>query len=53
MEIAIAVFSLTTVAARASSKLWALSGEWRDAPADLHKLRDDVSAAERFFREIQ
>jgi len=53
MDIALAVLSITTLAVRASSKLWTISGEWRDAPADLYKLRDDVSGAERFFREIQ
>lgn len=53
MEIAIAAFSLTTIAVRANSKLWTLSSEWRDAPTELHRLRDDVAGAERFFREIQ
>ena len=52
MEIALAVISLSTVAGRAGSKIWTLSEEWRDAPADLTNLRDDVTAAERFFGEI-
>ncbi|KAK4444200.1 ankyrin repeat-containing domain protein [Podospora aff. communis PSN243] len=53
MEAALGVIGATDVAIRASSKLWALSREWRDAPADLHNLRDDVTRAERFFGEIQ
>ena len=52
MDIAVSVINITNVTLRASSKLWELSGEWRDAPADLHKLRDEMSAAENFFREI-
>jgi hypothetical protein len=53
MEAALGVIGATDVAIRTSSKLWALSREWRDAPADLHNLRDDVTRAERFFGEIQ
>jgi len=53
MEIALAVVGVTDVAVRASSKLWALSTAWRDAPADLHNLRDDLTRTERFFGEIQ
>jgi hypothetical protein len=53
MEIALAVVGVTDVAVRASSKLWALSTAWRDAPVDLHNLRDDLTRTERFFGEIQ
>jgi hypothetical protein len=53
MEIAAAVIGVADVAARASSKLWALSAAWRDAPLDLHSLRDDLTRTERFFGEIR
>jgi hypothetical protein len=53
MEIALAVVGVTDVAIRATSKLWALSEAWRDAPADLHNLRDDLTRTEQFFSEIQ
>jgi hypothetical protein len=53
MEIALAVVGVTDVAVRATSKLWALSTAWRDAPVDLHNLRDDLTRTERFFGEIQ
>ncbi|KAK3386490.1 ankyrin repeat-containing domain protein [Podospora didyma] len=53
MEIAIGAISVTRIAVSANSKLWELSHEWRDAPADLYKLRDDVTRAERFFSEIR
>jgi len=53
MEIAAAVLGVTDVALRASSKLWKLSGMWRDAPADIHSLRDDLVRTERFFAEIR
>ncbi|KAK0617710.1 ankyrin repeat-containing domain protein [Immersiella caudata] len=53
MEFALALVGATDVAVRASSKLWALSTAWRDAPVDLHNLRDDLTRTERFFGEIQ
>ncbi|KAK5651657.1 hypothetical protein OQA88_11832 [Cercophora sp. LCS_1] len=53
MEIAFAVVGATDVAVRATSKLWALSTAWRDAPTDLHNLRDDLACTERFFGEVQ
>jgi len=53
MEVALAVVGVTDVAVRASSKLWTLSSAWRDAPMDLHNLRDDLTRTERFFREIE
>ncbi|KAK4447962.1 hypothetical protein QBC34DRAFT_408603 [Podospora aff. communis PSN243] len=53
MEIALGVISVTDVAVRCCSKLWALSNAWRDAPADIHHLRDDLTSTERFFGDIQ
>src|SRR4051812_42117734 len=49
MEVAFAVVGATDVAGRAGSKLYALYSAWRDAPADVHRLRDDVTRTERFF----
>ncbi len=53
MEAIGAVVGVADVAMRASLKLWSLSGAWRDAPEDLHKLRDDLSRTQRFFAETQ
>lgn len=53
MEIAFALVGVTDVAIRAGSKLWALSTAWRDAPNDLHNLRDDLTSTEQFFSEVQ
>jgi len=53
MKVALAVAGITTAAVRVSSTLWTLSRDWRDAPVDLHNLRDDVTRTERFFGEIQ
>ncbi|KAK1755851.1 ankyrin repeat-containing domain protein [Echria macrotheca] len=33
--------------------LWAVTNAWRDAPADLHRLRDDLARTQRFFAETQ
>lgn len=53
MELAAAIIGVADVALRASSKLWKLSATWRDAPAEIHGLRDDVTRTENFFCEIQ
>ena len=53
MEIALGILSATTVAIRCGSKLWTLSDAWRNAPADIHHLRDDMASTERFFGEIR
>jgi len=53
MEIVVAVAGLTDIAARTGSKLWSLSGAWRDAPDDLHRLRDDMVRTQQFFGEIK
>jgi len=47
------VFGIADIALRTSSKLWKLSGAWRDAPMDLCRLRDDLSRTQRFFAETQ
>jgi hypothetical protein len=53
MEAVGAVVGISDVALRASSKLWTLFGAWKDAPADLHRLRDELSRTHRFFGETQ
>ena len=53
MEAVGAAFGIVDVALRASSKAWKLSGVWRDAPAEVHRLRDELDRAERFFIETQ
>ncbi len=53
MEAVGAVVGIADVALRTSSKLWALFGAWQDAPADLHRLQDEISRTHRFFGETQ
>lgn len=53
MEVAAAIISITEVTIRTSSKLWKLSNQWRDAPEDLHRLRDDISRTQQFFDEVR
>jgi hypothetical protein len=53
MEVAAAIIGVTEAAMRASSKMWKLSEAWRDAPVEIHNLRDDLARTERFFGEIQ
>ena len=53
MELALGVVSVTAIAVRCGSKLWSLSDAWRDAPADIHHLRDDMASTEHFFGEIR
>lgn len=53
MEAVGAIFGIADIALRTSSKLWTLSGAWRDAPADLHRLSDDLDRTQRFFAETQ
>ncbi|KAK0730747.1 hypothetical protein B0H67DRAFT_562749 [Lasiosphaeris hirsuta] len=43
-----ALIGLADVALPTSSRLWTLSDAWRDAPADLRSLRDDLANTERF-----
>lgn len=53
MEAVGAIFGIADIALRTSSKLWTLSGAWRDAPAELHRLSDDLDRTQRFFAETQ
>ena len=53
MDIVSAVISITEVTIRTSSKLWKLSTAWRDAPEDLHRLRDDITRTHQFFDEVR
>jgi hypothetical protein len=53
MEIAAATIGITEVVVRSTSKLWTLTGAWRDAPTDLHHLRDELAHTETFLEEVQ
>lgn len=48
-----AAIGVADVAVRTSLKLWRVSVAWRDAPNDLHRLLEDMTRAERFFREAE
>ncbi len=53
LEILGAVAGLSSLAARTCSKVWDLSNSWRDAPEDLHWLRDDLTRTQSFFSEVE
>jgi hypothetical protein len=38
---------------RVSSKVWALSESWIDAPRDFHRLKDELARTRIFFDEAQ
>ncbi|KAK3377306.1 ankyrin repeat-containing domain protein [Lasiosphaeria ovina] len=53
MELAAAAFGLVGVTGRASSKLWKLCDSWRDAPREVHQLRDNLVRASDFFSQVK
>ncbi|KAF5006895.1 hypothetical protein FDECE_6754 [Fusarium decemcellulare] len=53
MELLAAIIGVADVTARASTGLWKLCEQWRDAPKDVHLLRDDLVQANAFFVQIQ
>ncbi|RSM00939.1 hypothetical protein CDV31_011579 [Fusarium ambrosium] len=53
MELLAAIVGVADVTARASTGLWKLCEQWRDAPKDIHLLRDDLVQANAFFAQIQ
>ncbi len=53
MELLGAIIGVADVAARTTSKVWALCESWTDAPHDFHRLKDDLTRIQLFFRETQ
>ena len=53
MEFLGAIIGVADVTARTTSKVWALCESWKDAPSDFHKLKDDLTRIQLFFRETQ
>lgn len=53
MELFAAIVGVADVTARASTGLWRLCEQWRDAPKEIHLLRDDLVQANSFFAQIQ
>src|SRR5512140_1111581 len=53
MEAVGAIIGIADCTLRTTSTLWAVTNAWRDAPADLHRLRDDLARTQRFFAETQ
>lgn len=53
MEAAAAVIGIADAAARASSKIWNLCEQWKDAPQDIYQLRDELDRADRFFSALK
>jgi len=49
MEIVACALGVADLTATASSKLWALSEQWRSAPREIFELRDEVDRANAFF----
>ncbi|KAK4448906.1 hypothetical protein QBC34DRAFT_438682 [Podospora aff. communis PSN243] len=53
MEIAAAVIGITNITIRTSADLWGLCDTWRDAPKELHYLRDDLVRAQEFLAQVK
>ncbi|RSL44018.1 hypothetical protein CEP54_014856 [Fusarium duplospermum] len=53
MELLVAIVGVADVTARASTGLWKLCEQWRDAPKEIRLLRDDLVQANAFFAQIQ
>jgi hypothetical protein len=53
MEAIAGIVGIAEGAARAGSKLWQLTASWRDAPRDVHQLRDDLDRTSGFYNEIR
>ncbi|RTE76955.1 hypothetical protein BHE90_008575 [Fusarium euwallaceae] len=53
MELLAAIVGVADVTARASTGLWKLCEQWREAPKEIHLLRDDLVQANAFFAQIQ
>jgi len=53
MEIVGAVIAVTAATVRTTSAVWSLCDAWREAPAELHRLLEDLRCAQQFFGETQ
>jgi len=53
MEIAAATLGILNVTARTASKIWSLCDSWKEAPTDIHLLRDSLDRAHDFFSQVQ
>jgi hypothetical protein len=53
MEIAAGVIGLVRVTAAASVQTRKLCENWKDAPRDVHHLRDELETCEAFFRALR
>jgi len=53
MEIAAAAASLVNGTVRTSSTIWSLCESWKDAPKEVHHLRDTIDHTREFFSQVQ
>ncbi|KAK4446073.1 ankyrin repeat-containing domain protein [Podospora aff. communis PSN243] len=53
MEAVGAVLAITEAVLRTSSKIWALSHDWKDAPAEFHQLKDELERTYQFFDDTR
>ncbi|KAK0620872.1 ankyrin repeat-containing domain protein [Immersiella caudata] len=53
MEAVGAILAITEAVLRTSSKIWALSHEWKDAPAEFHQLKDELERTYQFFDDTR
>lgn len=53
MEIAAATIGVVNVTVRTSCKVWMLCESWKEAPKDVHLLRDSLNRAEEFFSHVK
>ncbi|KAK1760331.1 ankyrin repeat-containing domain protein [Echria macrotheca] len=53
MEAAAAILGIAEITVRSGSKLWNLRCAWRDAPAELQRLSDELAQIQHFFCETE
>ena len=53
MEIAAVAIGVVNVTARAGSKIWTLCESWKEAPKEVHYLRDSLVRAQEFFSQVK
>jgi len=53
MELIAATIGVIDVTTRTSSHVWKLCNNWKDAPRELHHLRDDMVRTHEFFLQVR
>jgi len=53
MEVAAAAIGITEATARVSVGIWKLCDIWREAPKEVHRLRDELARAHEFLGSVR